>query len=58
MFNNRYAQDSCYRPRMPSSCVQVFVMKESAAECNAVLLFLCSCLGLILGQAGRGSRTI
>jgi hypothetical protein len=37
-----------FRPNRPPSGVQVAVMKECAAHCNAVLLFLCSCLGLIL----------
>jgi hypothetical protein len=33
----------------PSSGVQALVMKKSVAHCNAVLLFLHNCLGLILG---------
>jgi hypothetical protein len=28
-------------------------MKDSAAHCNAVLLFLCNCLGLILNYVGK-----
>jgi hypothetical protein len=36
-----------FRPNRPSSGVQVVVMEESAAHCNAVLLFLCSCLGYV-----------
>jgi hypothetical protein len=31
-----------FRPNRPSVCVQVVVLKESAARCNAVMLFLCS----------------
>jgi hypothetical protein len=34
-----------FRPNCPSSGVQAVVMKESAADCNVVLLFLCSCCG-------------
>jgi hypothetical protein len=41
-----------FRPNRPSSAVQVAVMKDSDAQCNAVLLFLCSCLGLIVGYVG------
>jgi hypothetical protein len=41
-----------FQPNWPSSGVQVVVMKESAAHCNAVLLFLCNCLRLILGYVG------
>jgi hypothetical protein len=36
------------RPKWPSSGVQVVVLKEPAAHCNAVLIILCSCLGIIL----------
>jgi hypothetical protein len=32
----------------PSSGVEVIVMKESAVHCNVVVLFLCSCVGLLL----------
>jgi hypothetical protein len=39
---------SMFRPNWPSSGVQVAVIKESAAHCNAVLLFLLNCLGLFL----------
>jgi hypothetical protein len=49
-----YCQDM-FRPNQPSSGVQVVVMKESAAYCNAVLLILCSFRGLILGYAGRSA---
>jgi hypothetical protein len=31
-----------FLPNWPSSGVQVVVMKDSAAYCNAVLLFLCN----------------
>jgi hypothetical protein len=41
--------DYMFRPNRPSSGAQVVVMKESAAHCNAVLLFLYNYLGLILG---------
>jgi hypothetical protein len=41
-----------FRPNRPSSGVQVVVMKESAAHCNAVLLLICSCLGLIVDYVG------
>jgi hypothetical protein len=34
-----------FQSNRPSSGVQVVVMKESATHCNAVLLFLCNCLG-------------
>jgi hypothetical protein len=42
-----------FRPNQPSSGVQVVVMKDSAAQCNAVLLFLCSCVRLILDYVGQ-----
>jgi hypothetical protein len=35
-----------FRPNRPSSGAQVVVMKEFAAHCNAVLLFVCSFFGL------------
>jgi hypothetical protein len=38
-----------FRPNRPSSGVQVVVMEESAAHCNALQLLLCSCLILIPG---------
>jgi hypothetical protein len=41
-----------FRPNCPASGVQVVVMKESAAHCNAVLLFLRNYIGLILGCVG------
>jgi hypothetical protein len=34
-----------FQPNWPSAGVQIVVMNESAAHCNAVMLFLCSCLG-------------
>jgi hypothetical protein len=37
-----------FRLNRPSSGVQVVLTKESAAYCKAVLLFLCSCHGLLL----------
>jgi hypothetical protein len=39
-----------FRPNRPLSDVEVVVMKESTAYCNAVLLFLCNCLRLIVGN--------
>jgi hypothetical protein len=41
-----------FRPNWPSSGVQVVVIKESDAHCNALLLLVGSCLGLILGYVG------
>jgi hypothetical protein len=41
-----------FRPNRPPSGVEVAVKKVSAARCDAFLLFLCSCLGLILGYVG------
>jgi hypothetical protein len=41
-----------FGPNRPSSGIQAVVMKESAVHCNAVLLFLCSFLGLFLAYVG------
>jgi hypothetical protein len=38
-----------FRPIRTSSGIQVVLMKDSGAHCDAVLLFICNCLGLILG---------
>jgi hypothetical protein len=35
-------------PNQPFSDVQVVVVKESAAHCEAVLFLLCGCLGLLM----------
>lgn len=40
-----------FQPNQPSAGVQVVVMKESAAHCSAVLLFLCEQQSLSLQQA-------
>jgi hypothetical protein len=45
-----------FRPNWPSSGVQVVVIKVSTAHCNAVLLSLYNCLGLILGYVRRYAR--
>jgi hypothetical protein len=39
-----------FRSNRPSLGVEVVVMKVSADHCNAVLYFLCSCLGLLLNM--------
>jgi hypothetical protein len=49
LFTRRFSSStlhvSAYRP---SSDVQVVVMKESAAHCEATFFLLCGCLGLLL----------
>jgi hypothetical protein len=40
-----------FRPNLPSSSVQVVALEDSPAHCNAVLLFLCSCLGRAIVEA-------
>jgi hypothetical protein len=47
-----------FRPNRPSSGVQFVVAKESAGHCNAVLLSLCNCLGLIIGYVSYRAVTM